>query len=61
MKANEALSILRVTRPTLARYVKEGKIKVTVLPTGRYDYDEESIYKFQHLNRKKILLIKKNY
>lgn len=57
MKANEALSILRVTRPTLARYVKEGKIKATVLPTGRYDYDEESIYKFLNKNvqRKTVL------
>lgn len=57
MKANEALSILRVTRPTLTRYVKEGKIKVTVLPTGRYDYDEESIYKFLNKNvqRKTVL------
>ena len=57
MKANEALSILRVTRPTLARYVKEGKIKATELPTGRYDYDEESIYKFinKNVQRKTVL------
>lgn len=57
MKANEALSILRVTRPTLARYVKEGKIKATKLPIGRYDYDEESIYKFLNKNvqRKTVL------
>lgn len=57
MKANEALSILRVTRPTLARYVKEGKIKATELPTGRYDYDEESIYKFlnKNIQRKTVL------
>lgn len=57
MKANEALSILRVTRPTLARYVKEGKINATELPTGIYDYDEESIYKFLNKNvqRKTVL------
>ena len=57
MKANEALSILRVTRPTLARYVKEGKNNATELPTGRYDYDEESIYKFLNKNvqRKTVL------
>ena len=57
MKANEALSILRVTRPTLARYVKEGKINATELPTGRYDYNEESIYKFLNKNvqRKTVL------
>lgn len=57
MKANEALSILRVTRPTLARYIKEGKIKATELSTGRYDYDEESIYKFlnKNIQRKTVL------
>ena len=35
-----------MTRPTLTKYVKEGIIKTTVLPNGRYDYDEESVYKF---------------
>lgn len=30
MKAKEVLQILRVTRPTLTKYVKEGLVKVTV-------------------------------
>lgn len=46
MKSNEVLRVLGVTRPTLTKYVKEGVIKVSVLPNGRYDYDEESVYKF---------------
>jgi len=46
MKAKDALKILRVSRGTLTNYVKDGKIKVTKLPTGRYDYDEESVYNF---------------
>ncbi|MCP4351794.1 MAG: IS607 family transposase [Desulfobacterales bacterium] len=46
MKAKDALKILRVSRGTLTNYVKDGKIKVIRLPTGRYDYDEESVYKF---------------
>ncbi|ETR69540.1 MAG: site-specific integrase-resolvase-like protein [Candidatus Magnetoglobus multicellularis str. Araruama] len=46
MKAKDALKILRVSRGTLTNYVKEGKIKVIKLPTGRYDYDEESVYSF---------------
>ena len=43
MKANEVLKILKVTRPTLTKYVKEGKLKVTTLPSGFYDYDEDSV------------------
>lgn len=43
MKAKEVLKILKVTRPTLTKYVKEGKLKVTLLPNGLYDYDEDSV------------------
>lgn len=46
MKSNKVLKLLRVTRPTLCRYVKNGLIKVNRLPSGLYDYDEESVYKF---------------
>lgn len=46
MKSNKVLKLLRVTRPTLCRYVKNGLIKVSRLPSGLYDYDEESVYKF---------------
>lgn len=45
MKAKEVLQLLRVTRPTLTKYVKEGLIKVTVKGNGQYDYDLDSVYK----------------
>lgn len=45
MKAKEVLQILRVTRPTLTKYVKEGLINVTVKGNGQYDYDSDSVYK----------------
>lgn len=45
MKAKEVLQILRVTRPTLTKYVKEGLIKVKVKGNGQYDYDSDSVYK----------------
>ena len=45
MKAKQVLSLLRVTRATLCRYVKQGVIKVRLLPNKYYDYDEESVYK----------------
>lgn len=46
MKAKDVLSLLRITRPTLTKYVKDGVIKVKTLPNGRYEYDEESVYNF---------------
>lgn len=44
MKGGEVLRILQITRPTLCSYVKNGLIKATRLPNGRYDYDTESVY-----------------
>lgn len=45
MKAKEVLQILKVTRQTLTKYVKEGRVKVTVRGNGQYDYDSDSVYK----------------
>lgn len=44
MKAKEVLQILKVTRQTLTKYVKEGRVKVTVKGNGQYDYDSDSVY-----------------
>lgn len=57
MKASEVLKILRITRPTLSKYVKEGIIKITVLPNGRYNYDSESVYAFlnKDVQRKTVI------
>ena len=46
MKSKDALKLLNVTRVTLMTYVKKGIIKVTLLPNGYYDYDDQSIYTF---------------
>lgn len=45
MKSKEVLELLQITRPTLTKYVKEGWIRVNVLPNGRYDYVDEDVYK----------------
>jgi len=45
IKSKEVLELLQITRPTLTKYVKEGLIKVNILPNGRYDYDKDSVYK----------------
>ena len=43
MKSNEVLKLLKITRPTLTKYVKTGIIKVKTLPNGQYDYDKNSV------------------
>lgn len=45
MKAKEVLELLKISRPTLTKYIKEGKIRVTVMPNGFYDYNDEDVYK----------------
>lgn len=44
MKAKEVMELLRISRPTLSKYVKDGDIEVNQLPNGRYDYDEKSVF-----------------
>lgn len=46
MKSKEVLRLLRITRPTLCKYIKDGVISGKKLPNGQYDYDETSVYRF---------------
>ena len=57
MKCNKVLSLLNITRQTLCRYVKNDTIKVNELPSGQYDYDEESVYKVlnKNIDRKNVI------
>jgi len=57
MKAGEVLKVLHISRPTLYRYAEQGLIKRMKLPTGKYDYDEESIYTFlnKDVRRKNVI------
>jgi len=45
MKAKEVMKLLDISRSTLFNYTRDGKIKVTQLDNGYYDYDEESVFK----------------
>ena len=44
MKAAEVMKLLNITRPTLCKYVKEGKIKTDACVNGQYRYNKESVY-----------------
>jgi len=49
MKAKEVLKLLRITRQTLCNYHKRGIIGIETLPSGKYSYNEEDVFKL--LNR----------
>lgn len=53
MKAREVLKILKITRPTLSKYVKTGQIKVLATNNGQHVYDDKSVYAFIGLKNKK--------
>ena len=46
MKAKHVMEILQIHRNTLYRYVKDGKIRVTLMANGYYDYNDDDVYAF---------------
>lgn len=53
MKAREVLKILGITRPTLSKYVKNNIINVLATHNGQHVYDDESVYAFIGLKKKR--------
>lgn len=54
MKSKKVLKILQITRATLCKYVKIGKIKATVLPNGHYEYSDDDVYKLAGISNVRI-------
>ena len=57
MKVKEVMSLLRISRPTLCKYVKSGIIKTTKLGNNHYDYDEKSVYAFLNKDVKRKTMV----
>ncbi|WP_337860104.1 IS607 family transposase [Ferroplasma sp.] len=57
MKAEEVMNLLQISRKTLHVYAKAGRIRYTVMPNKRYNYNEEDIYKIlnKDVKRKTVL------
>jgi predicted site-specific integrase-resolvase len=57
MKAKEVLKLLRCSRPSLTKYLKQGKLKAKLLDNGYYDYEEKSVYDFlnKDISRKTVI------
>lgn len=57
MKSKELLNLLRITRQTLVRYVKNGTVRVVELPNGYYDYNDEDVYRLLNKDIKRKIVI----
>ncbi len=60
MKSKEVLNLLRITRQTLTRYVKNGTIKTTLQPNKYYNYNDEDVYKLlnRDIKRKTVIYVR---
>jgi putative resolvase len=57
MKSKDMLRLLKITRPTLTKYIKDGWITGTKNKNGFYDYDDDSVYNFLNKDGKRINVI----
>lgn len=53
MKAGKVLKILGISRITLMTYIKLNKLKVIKLHNGRYNYDDNSVWKLAGKKKRK--------
>ena len=51
MKAYEVLNLLKISRPTLCKYVKEGVIHTVRRPNGYYMYCDEDVYRLMNKSK----------
>lgn len=57
MKAKEVLKLLKISRVTLYKYVKSGKIRVTQMPNSLYMYNREDVYRLANIKDEKLNVI----
>jgi len=46
MKSGDVLKITGISRRHLSSLVKQGKLRVTVKPSGQYDYNSDDVYQY---------------
>ena len=46
IKVKDVMRVLHITRGTVSKYVKADIIGIKVLPNGRYEYNDDDVYKF---------------
>lgn len=44
MKRNKVMSLLNISTSTVDKWLRKGKLKATRLPSGHWNYDDETVY-----------------
>ncbi|WP_176485390.1 recombinase family protein, partial [Helicobacter suis] len=57
MKSSEVLKILKISRVTLWKYVKSGKIRVKTEPNGYYKYNDNDVYALAGIEDQRLNVI----
>lgn len=57
MKAKEVMNTLRISRSTLMNYKNDGKIRVTQLHNGHYNYNDDDVYQLMNSNQQRMNII----
>ena len=57
MKAKNTLKILNITRQTLCKYVKTGKIRTIKNINGTYDYNDDDVFKLANITPKRQCVV----
>ncbi|EDN70015.1 transposase OrfA [Beggiatoa sp. PS] len=57
MKAGNVLKITGISRRHLSNLVKQGKIRITIKPSGQYDYNPDDVYQYVGKVRQNLKVI----
>lgn len=57
MRAGKVMEILQISRSTLKRYRDQGILKATELPTGQFDFDEDSVFLLKNQNAPRLTVL----
>jgi len=61
MKAREVLKLTSLSRKHLSRLVKQGKFRVTIKPSGQYNYNPDDVYRYIGKNRQNRFIFMRVY
>ena len=57
MKAGKVMDLLQISRSTLKRYREKGILEAKKLPTGQYDFDDDSVFLLKNKHSKRLTVL----
>ncbi|QNT43968.1 IS607 family transposase [Lactobacillus kefiranofaciens] len=57
MKAGKVMDLLQISRSTLKRYREKGILEAKKLPTGQYNFDDDSVFLLKNKHSKRLTVL----